>query len=53
MRQLEGAKRPSWLTAGPPERVRLKRRETVSLHLPYPLQSQSNLKLQTVKHTFW
>ncbi|GKV65978.1 hypothetical protein NCCP2331_21310 [Sporosarcina sp. NCCP-2331] len=33
MRQLAGAKRPSWLTAGPPERVRLERRVTVSLYL--------------------
>ncbi len=41
VRQLAGAKRPSWLTAGPPERVRLERRETVSLTI---LQAHSLVK---------
>ncbi len=46
VRQLAGAKRPSWLTAGPPERVRLERRETVSFYLPfYTAHSELTLKL--------
>ncbi len=47
VRQLAGAKRPSWLTAGPPERVRLERRETVACHLPV-FQTELNKLTRTI-----
>ncbi len=58
VRQLAGAQRPSWLTAGPPECVRLERRETDSFHLLYtlyctcttPAKSQTSHKINCQAH---
>ncbi|GKV64243.1 hypothetical protein NCCP2331_03960 [Sporosarcina sp. NCCP-2331] len=50
-----GSLRPSWLTAGPPERVRLERRETVSFYKPalYTAKKIFNFRNEELFWLYW